>query len=444
MRRKIAEIRLLPPLAIARLGSSPYPLVNYELKTPNDTGPRRIVPAPTIRVTRTTGHAELKTPKLPIEFRDPAGRIRPVAPFLELWMRFEGEQNLQPFTIDTLRSLRLSPASIRWRGHVENLKILRRTGDEKDRIKAETRPFSDHKVHELRGKCPNFLKGKSVPLGSLQYIVPSAELSGIRLRFTPAGGHVYGPPPSKADKDPLIKAAVYDGQKGSWKRYSEPTDTSQAPNQGRFLTSPPLIFAGETLDAGQPKQRLRSWGYFDDECDGIVEAELRLGSHSLFAFARIVAGPPTFAPDSLPIRSVADELEQAMWGPNVDKATLLEAAEIVRCALETVRLMNTAEMNQEGMARADTDIVKRALEPIFEPSVADSVAIRARHERILLALESGSLAWFARMLRHYDEVADFSTLGRRKMPGLMRGADGMHMALTRRQVSKIQKAAKSY
>jgi hypothetical protein len=86
--------------------------------------------------------------------------------------------------------------------------------------------------------------------------------------------------------------------------------------------------------------------------------------------------------------------------------------------------------------------LNRALEPIFEPSVADSLAIRARHERVLLGLESGSLVWFARILREYDEVGDLSTEGRRKMPALMRGADGQHLALTRRQVAKIRAAAK--
>jgi hypothetical protein len=59
----------------------------------------------------------------------------------------------------------------------------------------------------------------------------------------------------------------------------------------------------------------------------------------------------------------------------------------------------------------------------------------------LLALESGSLAWFSRLLRHYNEVGDLTDEGRRKMPALMRGADGSHLALTRRMVQKIQEAA---
>jgi hypothetical protein len=142
-----------------------------------------------------------------------------------------------------------------------------------------------------------------------------------------------------------------------------------------------------------------------------------------------------------------------MFGPETDEpvsASEIDAvAEIVRRAMETVRLMNANQMNSgsveqgSGMARMDTNGPNRALEPIFEPSVADTTAIASRHERVLLGLESGSLVWFADALREFDKVADLSTEGRRRMPALMRGADGMHLALTRRQVDKIRKVAKA-
>ena len=53
----ISEIRILPPLAIARLGSSPEPLANYDLQIdPEDPlGFRRLVPAETLIVDRATG-----------------------------------------------------------------------------------------------------------------------------------------------------------------------------------------------------------------------------------------------------------------------------------------------------------------------------------------------------------------------------------------------------
>jgi len=104
--------------------------------------------------------------------------------------------------------------------------------------------------------------------------------------------------------------------------------------------------------------------------------------------------------------------------------------------------MNSSLMNHSvGMAWADSSQYGRASQPIMDPNVVDNLAIVSRHEQVLLALESGSLAWFSRLLRHYNEVGDLTDEGRRKMPALMRGADGSHLALTRRMVQKIQEAA---
>jgi len=45
------------------------------------------------------------------------------------------------------------------------------------------------------------------------------------------------------------------------------------------------------------------------------------------------------------------------------------------------------------------------------------------HELVYAALLSGSAPWFAQVLRA-EEVADLSDKGRRKMPPMLRGADG--------------------
>ena len=275
---------------------------------------------------------------------------------------------------------------------------------------------------------------------------PSDEHPEIRLRFTPAGGKVYG---SAGDpSDPFVVKPIYVGK---WRGYSE-TDTPKNDYDGRRLTNPAQIFAGYDMpDPSIPGTSLHvSYGYIDDECDGVVEVSLKIGQSTFTAHARVAAGPPTFAPDSKPIRTVADELEQALLGPTAEAAPeeIETVKDIVRRALETVRLMNTAQMNKAsvktrgvGMARMDSLDYGRQSEPVFAPEVADSLAIRTRHERVLLALESGSLAWFARVLRDYEEVGDLTDEGRRKMPGMMRNADGRHLALTRRQVSKVKAMA---
>ena len=60
-----------------------------------------------------------------------------------------------------------------------------------------------------------------------------------------------------------------------------------------------------------------SRGYLDDECDGMVQVQVTLPGKTLTAVKRITCGPPNFAPDGLPIRTVADELEQIELGPSV-------------------------------------------------------------------------------------------------------------------------------
>ena len=73
---------------------------------------------------------------------------------------------------------------------------------------------------------------------------------------------------------------------------------------------------GPDLRAG--RSRALSRGYLDDGCDGLVRASLTVGGQTLTAFGRIGVGPPAYAPDGLPVRTVADELEQALFGPEVE------------------------------------------------------------------------------------------------------------------------------
>jgi hypothetical protein len=423
----ILEIRILPPLAIGRLGSSATPLENYTLEIANPVGYRSIVPAPTLVVDRKTG--EVVSAKKPnsISFRDAKGKIKPVCPFLEVWMLLAGAKALTPLTLAALKSFGVDEKAISWSVEVGNIKAFRRTGDPNDKITASVAAFNDHGIKVLSGQCANFKRGKSLPFGSVRYLKPTAAFPQIRLRFTPAAGKVYGP----SARDPNVADDVYDSKRGKWAGFRERGSRIPRP------TAPGEIFANVNNV---------SRGYLDDECDGMVHVQVTLPGKTLTAAARITCGPPSFAPDGLPIRTVADELEQAELGPSVSgPVPIAEVGSIVRRALETVRLMNTAVLNSpsgNSMASQDTGS-GRAAEPIFDPSVVDALAIRARHEGVLLALNSGTMAWFSSVLRRYTEVGDLSDDGRRKMPGMMRGADSFHLALTRRQASTIDAAAEA-
>jgi hypothetical protein len=142
-----------------------------------------------------------------------------------------------------------------------------------------------------------------------------------------------------------------------------------------------------------------------------------------------------------------DELEQAMHGPFVTEAeaSLEKAEEIIRRAFETMRLMNTKAMNAgagyNNMATMDNNDAGRAMEPIMAPSLVENRTLLSLHQSVLTALRSGTAPWFVDVIRNNDQVGDLSAKGRRKMPALMRGADGRHLALTRRQVDVIRKVA---
>jgi hypothetical protein len=113
--------------------------------------------------------------------------------------------------------------------------------------------------------------------------------------------------------------------------------------------------------------------------------------------------------------------------------------------------MNTAVMNgnvvggqidvASTMVRQDTGDFGRRFEPIMAPSLVDNVTLLNLHQSVFTSLRSGTAPWFPDLLRRHDQIGDLSTVGRRKMPALMRGADGRYMALTRRQVDTVSKTA---
>lgn len=471
MAKNVLGLRILPPLAIARFGSSPMPLEAFELKEPGPEDPmgyRRIEPQDTFKVDPKSGAiTEQYRPKT-IRFVDRNGghfQIRPVAPFLEVFAQ-TSKQDLEPLTTGLLTKLGLGPKAVEWTVEVANLKVFRQTGDKNDKVTASV-TFNDHDVHELRGGCDNFFSKKAtISFGSVRYIRPTAEFSEIRLRFTPAKGLVYGAHPKRFhpvkdkqtgvttlvddDDDPVFKGQkdriVYDPTKGTWRGYQ--IKDLMIPT----LPNPNDIVEGYPPDA--PRVGGYSWGYLDDVCDGSVSVAIKVKDGTVLrARAWISACMPVFAPDSLPLRTVADELEQALFGPEIknEEVSVEEAARLVWRALETVRFMNTRVMNSNSidgrdnvastLGRQDTNDFGRLYAPIFASSLVDNLAVRALHERVIAALQSGCAPWFAQVLRRPEEIGDLSDKTRRKMPAMLRGADSRALTLTRRQISAVVKAA---
>jgi hypothetical protein len=230
----IRNLRILPPFAIGRFGSSPTPLEAFELEVSEDAPLdfQRIVPKETLDVDPVSGAVTGKHTSEPghLRFRDEHG-IRPVCPFLEVFAQTE-EDTWEPLTLDLLSAAGVGPDAVCWTVEVGNLKVFRQTGDERDKVLAPVKPFSDHEVHELRGASDNFLKDKTIPFGSVRYINPNKEFPEIRFRFTPATGKVYGasrylnqidPATKKPLSDPVFiddpegKRVVYDETRGKWR-----------------------------------------------------------------------------------------------------------------------------------------------------------------------------------------------------------------------------------
>ena len=429
----ISQIRLLPPLAIARLGEAPGPMENYDVRVDeqNPLAFRRLSGARTLVVDRTTGRITGESTPASIRFKN-GDLVKPVAPFLEVWCD-RGDGALVPLTTGILTEEGLTAGAVQWRVRVANVKARRRTLGAatnqnartralRDAITAATPVFSNHALQQLVGRCDNFVAGKTIPFGDVQYIQPTQAFPEVRLRFTPAVGRVFGA--TKEQPDDRVFDIVYDSNRGDW---------SQHRDSGALTTAPGNIFA---IDDATGVAR----GYLDDTCDGIVDVSLTVQGRTLTSFARISSGPPDYAPDSLPIRTVADELEQALFGPSVTPEQALpgETEEIVRRAFETVRLQNTTALNGNFGNNHSSMAGGR---PIMSRGLVDNLALRSLHESILGALNADTAAWFGQVLRDHTEVGDQRDTARRKMPAMMRGADGQLMALSRRQVDIVRKSA---
>ena len=453
----ILDIRIFPPIAISRFGSSSADLEGYrvEINEKNPLDFRDIIPEK-YAIVEENGKIEWKQPR-DINFKDNQGKIKPVSPFLELFVcTDEDKENFVPLTAHILKLSGATIADISVTIRMENHKMYRRTNDLNDVIKAEvTLKGEEYGKKELVGKCENFLNGKTISLGHIQFINPTNADEVLRLRFTPPAGKVFGPDSNYINEainsgnlSEEYKAyfkqlpddqRIYDSKKGGWTNYKEGGISSPV------TTNPSQIYAGYDIDDDH-----YSLGMFDDASDGFVEVSI---SDKFSSRATLVTAPPAFAPDLIPIRLVTDELEQILFSPeiNPDETVHIEdVQDIVRRAMDSIRLMNTAIMNGNSfnglsgtastMPRQDSNDTNRIFEPVMSQDIVDNFTILKLHEKIYSSLESGIAPWFINSIRMPNEIGKLDNETRRKMPAMMRGADARALTLTYRQINTIIKA----
>src|SRR5207302_900702 len=111
----IRELRILPPLAIGRLGAARTPMDNYEAKVDpqNPLASRTLIPTATLLIDERTGAVRRCRVPRSVRFKED-GKVRPVAPFLEVWARV-GSGDLVPLTSKLLEDSGASLRDVAWK-----------------------------------------------------------------------------------------------------------------------------------------------------------------------------------------------------------------------------------------------------------------------------------------------------------------------------------------
>lgn len=447
------EVWLVPPLGIARVGTSPTPCPNFHWGpndvTPRGTGKTTVVPAETLDVAAdgtVTSHVPQE-----VVFRDEAG-IRPVCTFFEVhgrWSRAGEGDGSGPITVSLLEEAGIRLDDVTWTVEVANTKAYHMTLSRGDHVTARVEVGGDDTAaHDLLGRSadgsaePLVRSDAPVPLGTVQVTRPTGDFPELRLRFTPAAGHVYAPT-DLADRSqtyPIPPERRILNPAAAWVGFRLVDDAR---------TNPAGLFA--TDDQG------RSLGFVDDVCDGIVRCTIP-GLPP--ARGRVAVGPPRYAPDRRPFVSLADgfadrvqRLEVSEPGFAADESTTYEVRDLMERVFETMGLVNVDFQNQRAQRENRGVAASLGLPPemaagqaFSRPQTIEGQPLpltehgRLRHHR-LLALEA-----FEDLLREQPDVIDRvirppGTAERfydRRMPALYRGSDRHPMHLTRRQYDLLK------
>ena len=372
----ILEVFFLPPMAVARLGSGATPLASFswaQANTRHDANETIIEPALSLRV-EPDGSV---TPYLPdaIEFKDDDGKIRPVAPFFELWAKVQsGDGGISdvPVTLDLLQRLGVSLHNISYEITLANHKAARRSDDPACGFSARAVVAGDdHVAHELlafsphtAGQEPLVRPENPIPLGSFQVIKPlkpsgdaakqhpDVDCSIVRVRFTPPKGLVYGPPTAVNGPAPQVMPGVYEAAGIQFGRVHEIVPPERRILNEHTVWSKYIMMNGRFEDP-QPQDgydgaavgNFQSWGCVDDTSDGLIVATLAVHGRGFRAAARVFSSPPDFAPDRRPFFSIADDIaDRELPLPPVSDATFEdsknEIVDLFHRAFETASLFN--------------------------------------------------------------------------------------------------------
>jgi hypothetical protein len=486
----LTHIWLTPPLAFARVGSSPVPSAAYMWSAsdlaPNGSGRTTLAAAETLDLDE-NGKISRSEPDR-IVFRDRYG-IRPVCPYFELhgtWTH-DGRKHSGQITRAVLASQRIDISDISWDIHVAQLKAFHYTYDNGDRIDALLHlSGTDTKRHPLEGRSPSNAKQPLVPkdgfvpLGAVQVAAPSRAFPEIRLRFYAPAGLVYAPSNFAGrirDADfrlagnrewralKIPKERRFLNPKATWAKYILERSTLGPWSGTDSRNIPALLFAYLEVGPNEDIADHHGLGLVDDVSDGIITCTVKLGRRKLAAQARIVVGPPDYGPASRPPVSLADSLADRTdrEQPRTGRWTMDELRDIVHDiferAFETSDQMNkdyqnsrcheenTTTLNDLSMTSAyDREDVEAMLWPDV---TANPAAVRRGDADALALAKTGerkhrrysAVEYLEERFRENPELfeqwirrpLDPNPYFDRRMPALMRGSDTRPWHLTRRQ-----------
>jgi len=455
---KLIEIRILPPIAIARMGNAEQPMENYDYSDEySDNFIRKLKFKPNLVIENsvtTLSDEPLKTGFVkPSDFKkkvNVSNLIKPVSPFIELWGIFEGsEDKLVPLTSKKLKESGFELCDLVCELEAANKKIYRRTNEIRDIIepKASTSDEGyntakllkicgdDYKKYPINARADSFIdKKQTISFGSFQVCPPSSD-DLIRLRFTPSKGKLYQNQPIETGTHAAVNR-VQVKLDSSWTSLSEiKTDRHPMPQK--------------TIDPG----------LFDDTCDCLLTIKI---GNQLTANSRIFSGPPDFSPDTEFLRSGFDEFEQYLMGnevsereypdsPEGNQILITEVINIMQRAVDTVSISKPFGMARRwyseesikniGLSYFENQYVVDKHKQIFKQLLAVQKKPQTSNNKKLMAVWLNFLHDKLRTTSLAPEDKSDSvinTIQSYKMPLFMRGSDYGFLVLTERQRHKIK------